>query len=85
MFQKICPHADDLWFWGMAVLNGTKIIGLPENLKGNHIDLQEKFRKPETQTLWYINKTANDEQFKNLLTEFPLIKQRLFEDKIVAY
>jgi len=85
MFQKICPLNDDLWYWGMAVLNGTKIIGLPENLKGNHIDLQEKFRKPETQTLWSINKTANDEQFKNLLTEFSLIKQRLFADKIVAY
>ena len=24
-FQKLCPHGDDIWFWAMAVLAGTKI------------------------------------------------------------
>lgn len=25
VFQELCPTGDDIWFWGMAVLNGTKV------------------------------------------------------------
>ncbi len=25
LFLNLCPHNDDVWFWAMAVLNGTKI------------------------------------------------------------
>ena len=27
-FMRICPTADDIWFWAMAILNNTKITGI---------------------------------------------------------
>ncbi len=31
--MELCPYGDDLWFWAMAVLNGTKINVVRDNLK----------------------------------------------------
>lgn len=35
IFLKLCPHADDIWFWAMAVLNKTKI----RNIKNGYSSL----------------------------------------------
>ncbi len=33
LFEKLSPTADDIWFWAMAVLNGTKINVVKNNQK----------------------------------------------------
>jgi len=32
LFLNLCPDADDIWFWGMAVLKGTKINAVSPSL-----------------------------------------------------
>ena len=31
LFMKLCPNADDIWFWCMAVMNNTKINVVKDN------------------------------------------------------
>lgn len=40
-FMKEIPTNDDIWFWAMAVLNGTKIIVNPEGFKLHLIENKE--------------------------------------------
>lgn len=64
----LCPDADDLWFWAMAINNGTKIkVARPPLIK-----LAEINGSQET-SLWSKNKTHNDEVIKKILTEYPKI------------
>lgn len=36
LFMKICPTADDLWFYIMAVLNGKQIIEVEQKQRGRY-------------------------------------------------
>jgi hypothetical protein len=33
LFQKLAPTNDDIWFWAMAALNGTKVAVVPNAIK----------------------------------------------------
>ena len=71
--QSICPNQDDLWFWAMAVLNGTKIYGV--SCEGYYL----KFL-PGTQeeALWNENQVdGNDKAIERLFSTFPEIKDAL--------
>ncbi len=74
-FTKLCPTADDIWFWTMAVLNGKKIRVVRNNI------LSLKYI-PGTQgnSLWSTNKQgANDVQMQNMLIEYPQLMPMLQE------
>ncbi|WP_162274965.1 glycosyltransferase family 2 protein [Mailhella massiliensis] len=65
LFTKLCPDGDDLWFWAMAVIKGTKIhwcapgLNNPQYIENTQI---------ENNTLWERNKIyGNDINIKNLI------------------
>lgn len=62
LFMKLCPKADDIWFWTMAVLNNTKI-----NIVKNNNDIIEIGYDNYTR-LYYVNKykNFNDIQLNNI-------------------
>lgn len=74
LFQRLAPHADDIWFWAMAVLNHTKIKVI-ENGYNNPITISET----QNIGLWQtINiKGGNDYQLNNVLNYFYEIKEIL--------
>ncbi|MBQ9270837.1 MAG: glycosyltransferase family 8 protein [Alphaproteobacteria bacterium] len=78
-FMNLCPQADDIWFWAMAVKNNTPIKVVENNItKLNFIDGTQ-----ET-ALWHTNviEGQNDIQLQNVLCEYPEILDNL--DKTVS-
>ncbi len=74
LFQSLAPHADDIWFWAMAVLNHTRIKVI-DNGYNNPITISDT----QDIGLWRtVNiKGANDLQLKNVLDYFFEIKEIL--------
>ena len=71
--QSICPNQDDLWFWAMAVLNGTKISGV--SCKEYNLNIVQGTQE---QALWTENQVGgNDMAIEHLLSYFPEIRDRL--------
>jgi hypothetical protein len=68
-FMRLCPKADDVWFFWMARLRGTEQVRLPGRF--------ETITWPETQEsgLWKSNfeEAGNDPQIKAMEREFGLI------------
>lgn len=78
LFRELCPLADDIWFWAMAVLNGTR-IKIIENaqpelqyVSGTQEDCLSKINNGE--------QNMNDVQLAKVLQKYPEIMKRL--DKI---
>lgn len=82
-FQKLCPQADDIWFWAMAVLNNTKI----NVVKNNITALKYVPGTQEAETcLWKTNngpENLNDTQLKNVLNEYPEIMEKILSDPAI--
>ncbi len=73
-FMNLCPQADDIWFWAMAVKNNTPIKVVENNItKLNFIDGTQE------NALWHSNVTdgQNDIQMQNVLREYPEIFDKL--------
>ena len=72
--KNICPYADDLWLTFMARKKGTKITSVskwrpfPIAIYGT-----------SEESLWYVNaeQGKNDEQWENLMKEYPKVFERL--------
>lgn len=78
-FSKLCAHGDDIWFWGMSVLNSTKI----RPVTNSDFDLSIT---PDTQAtaLWRANvRGQNDLMIKSMLEHFPELKSKIKEEKIL--
>lgn len=70
-FMKLSPRADDLWLWAMAILNGSKIAVVKNNLmaNGNAMTIS-----PNNTSLWLNNLIeGNDEQLKAIINHYPKI------------
>ncbi len=80
-FLKIAPKADDIWFWGMAVLNGTKIRIVKDNI--TYLKSTNIFRQLSGGgTLYSYNRNGgNDNQLNKLLENYPEIKKYLIDNK----
>lgn len=73
-FKELAPFADDIWFWAMAVLNGTKINVIKNNYKSlKYVDGTQECG------LFHMNVEGakNDEQLANVLKEYPQIMTKL--------
>lgn len=76
-FMQLCPNADDVWFWAMAIKNGTKIRIIENNITQlNYVDGTQK------QALWRSNVTQckNDEQIRNVLTQYPDVLKTIIKE-----
>lgn len=77
--KKLCPYADDIWIWAMALLNNTK-TRIPENPihRLTYVNLsRDVFNNKDT--LWYYNQKYNDIQIKNILEKYPTINLKLLK------
>lgn len=63
LFMELCPKADDIWCWAMAVLNGTKIHVVKDNIN-KIIEVGYDYYVK----LWHVNKLQNfnDVQLNNV-------------------
>ncbi len=68
-FQQLAPFADDVWFWAMAVKNGTKINVVPSEFKCVYVNPARELRMTNEVTLAATNvaENKNDEQIKNTM------------------
>ncbi|MBQ2811465.1 MAG: hypothetical protein IJF12_04775, partial [Alphaproteobacteria bacterium] len=70
LFMKLCPTADDIWFWAMCVLNHKKIGIVKNNM------LRLSFTQgSQDDALWKINvlQNNNDKQLNSMLIKYPQI------------
>jgi len=82
-FQALCPFADDIWFWAMAVLNGTKI----RNLSNGYAKLEYTNRtrelglnSQETLAKSNVTQNGNDVQMVRVLKHYPNLLKRVKAD-----
>jgi hypothetical protein len=79
LFEKLCYTNDDIWFWLMAVLNGTK-VKVPKNPQ---IELLYVGKTQLGPTLTSINDRGEKMFWKNfysVLEYYPSIDERLHEE-----
>lgn len=91
--NDLTPSGDDIWFWAMAVKNGTKIKLISDNnIDAFYIspEMEIGLFDDSKETLWKINANGlNNIHMDNVLNRFPEIKERVlqdfFEDKFRNY
>ena len=73
IFQKLCPNADDVWFWSMAVLNNTriKVPVNPYNLVYVNIEREVGLNGERTLSSKNCGLNENDLQLSVLLDYYP--------------
>jgi len=72
LFMDLAPTADDVWFWAMAVLNGTKIAIVSNPIK--HLEEQEN---TQDCALWADNAVddRNNKFLAAIMERYPEIKR----------
>lgn len=76
VFMDICPNADDIWFYAMALLNGTKSIWVKNDKPEGYC-----YFLPQTSDALYLKNTianennicGNDVQFNAVLEKYNLL------------
>lgn len=79
-FMKLSPKADDLWLFAMAILNGTKIAVVKNNLmaNGNAMTISPHNKA----SLWLNNLiNGNDKQLKSIIDYYPNVLEILKSTK----
>lgn len=74
LFMDICPTGDDIWFWGMAVLNGTKI-----RVAGKKKFDLKFVESSQDEALWMVNDQGgrNDAMIAALFERYPELGREL--------
>ena len=79
LFRSLCPQGDDIWFWAMAVMNGTR-VNVVKNPVNNitYINPEREFNLNGERTLFSQNKAGgNDKQLAAVLEHYPEIMEKL--------
>jgi hypothetical protein len=72
LFMKLCPNADDVWFWVMARLQSTKHVTVQTN-QFLILDLLYEFtHKGAALQHKNVYENANDVQLKQVLQHYDL-------------
>lgn len=83
LFLKLTPYNDDIWFWAMAVMKGTKVKVVNDNIKNLiYVNLGREIGMNDEPTLGKLNvvMNANEKQFSDVLDAFPDIKKKLLDE-----
>ena len=83
LFTKLAPNADDIWFWAMALLQGTKIKVVDDNIKQlTYINPERELGLNNEITLCSQNcgNGQNDIQLANVLKQYPQIMEKLINE-----
>jgi hypothetical protein len=84
LFQKLTPSADDIWFWVMAVLKGTKIRCIEHCIPTlEYTNPEREFAAIPNTTLGAenVSQGGNDTQLSAVCDYFPELLQILSSDK----
>ena len=83
LFTTLCPDTDDIWFWTMATLKGTKFrVASPTLTRPKYVPGSQDGNIP----LYKKNKsTGNDYAIKNILHQYPNIKHYLHQEINLKY
>ena len=75
LFLSLAPNADDIWFWTMTVLNGTKIISPKDTVKKiTYLNPERERGLTGEMTLFSTNKKGgNDIQLAKVVEHYPEI------------
>ena len=80
LFIKLAPTADDLWLWAMASLNGWYAVSVPNcqfSLKYTDILMEYNLNNKKALIHTNIGQKKNDEQFANILKQYPELLNKL--------
>lgn len=80
LFMKLSPCADDIWFWAMCILNGTKIRIIKGGIKNPMVvNWAREIGLREETTLFAGNSSAegNDVYLRNVLRQYPALLEIL--------
>ncbi|MFV0626702.1 MAG: hypothetical protein ACK5N8_05085 [Alphaproteobacteria bacterium] len=80
IFKALIPFEDNIWLWGMALLNGTKISVLTNNINHlTYVNPERELNISAERCLSYgnISYKANDMQINSLLRKYPDIITKL--------
>lgn len=82
LFERLCPNADDIWVWAMAILNKTKIKCVKNNMvQLTYVNLARELNIINEKTLYSLNYGGgNDSQLKQIIDYYPDILKILKED-----
>lgn len=70
---SICPTADDIWFWAMAIINSTKIRSTqPQYTNLIYTNIKNELIG-DTLSRTNVGKGANDVQLDNIMKKYPAI------------
>jgi hypothetical protein len=73
IFLKLCPSADDIWFYVMAILKKTRIRRIGNGYQHCiEFDYTLNHKYKNISSLWKINCTNNDNQLKNVFEYYDL-------------
>ncbi len=83
LVRQLAPYADDICFWAMSVLNGTKI----KTFKGRYrkvllVNPEREMRQTEELTLTKLNIAGggNDKQMADVIAHYPALLEKLKEN-----
>ena len=80
LFSTLCPNADDVWFWAMAILNNRKVFLIDDPLlEINYIEGTQEDQ--DCKPLWYENyrNGKNDIYLNNVISSIFGLKNKLKE------
>jgi hypothetical protein len=80
LFMKLAPSADDVWFWATAVMNGTKIGVVKNNITRpltNYPVEYENIVNPGGLGAVNVMQRQNDVQIKHVLEYYPQILEQI--------
>lgn len=80
LFKELAPTADDIWFWAMAVKNGTKIRKLPDLMMENPIQMPDTLEDAQALALINCQGGRNTIQMKAVLEKYPELMEKLKEE-----
>ncbi len=81
-FLKLCKYGDDIWFWAMAVLNGSKFkIAYDCYHDLIYINPARELNLLNETTLWLTNrKGINDKHIRDVIKKYPEILKIIHDD-----
>lgn len=70
VFGKLCPHADDLWFWLMAKINGYKSAKVITHYESGDDHIPIPCSQEITLRRNNLGKGENDKQFEAIISHY---------------
>jgi len=83
LFLSLAPYADDIWFWCMGLMNGTRVRVVGHSKMYMEIDLIHQFlHKDSSLKGSNLGENRNDNQLKAVLNHYDLKPERLFLENL---